>query len=190
MTAQLMPFNEAQFDRCALWVALKFGKPLTQYDLVKFHVMTDIYHVLDYGRPVIGGPFEKWKLGPVGPRAYHRLKYDIQNFEHGRPECLPLSIKAGCGNAYEFTARSDAVLDEEEFSQSEIKAMEGALKIVMLGFQKSQEFFHDPSKSFVGKAWASTADGCPIEWTVIVDAYDAEHGTDHSHIKTLIQLGV
>ena len=184
-----MPFNELQFDRCALWLAMRLPRSLTQYDLIKFHVMTDIYHVLEYGRPVIGGAVVKWKFGPVVPRAYHRLMREALRFQHGREEG-DLHVDMGPGNIYRFSARSGAVVDEDEFSQSEINAMERAMKIVRMGWSESQRFFHVPAKSFVGKVWASTDDGCPIDWNRIIDAYDQEHQTDHSHIKTLISLGV
>lgn len=187
--AQLMPFNEEQFDRCALWLARRLGRSVTQYDLLKFHVMTDIYHVLACGRPVIGGKLEKWKYGPVVSRAWHRLDYQTRCYEMGRDEGV-LSVQAREGNAYRFAARPGAKVDQDDFSKTEIDAMEAALKVVRMGFAKSQTFFHKPRGSFVGKAWHDTQDGCPIDWNLIIDAYDSQHGTDHSHIKTLIALGV
>jgi hypothetical protein len=184
-----MPFNEEQFDRCSLWLAMKLGRPVTQYDLVKFHVMTDVYHVLTYGRPVIGGPLERWKLGPVVRRAYHRLVNEAQRYERGKLGG-PLFVSAVRGNTYRYAARPGATVDEEEFSQSEVMAMEEAMNVVNLSFAASQDFFHDPEGSFMGKVWASTGEGCPIDWCSIIDAYDAQHRTDHTHIKTLIALGV
>ena len=191
MPAQLIPFNEYQFDRCALWLAKKLGKTPTQYDLIKFHIMTDIYHVLECGTPVIGGAIAKWPLGPAVEKAYARISPS-----HINPGSVIGLLKArGCyrtsrGTICEFVARDGAAVDEEEFSASEVSAMEKALKIIELDWNSSQAFFHDPQKSFVGKAWAGACISGPIDWNSIIDAYDAENGTDHSAIKEIVSLGV
>ena len=190
MPSQLMPFNEEQIDRCALWLATRFCGPLTQYEIVKFHVMTDIYHTLDQGVPVIGGSLEKRQFGPMVRRAWHRLIFETQQFERGI-EVGPLAVRVqpGRGNVYEFAAQEGVSLDEEEFSTSETEAMEQAMRVAEMDFAESQRFFHEPEASFIGKVWSETLDGGPIDWNSIVDAYDAENGTDHSHIKDLIALG-
>lgn len=185
-----MPFNEEQFDRCSLWLATKLGRPVTQYDLVKFHVMTDIYHVLQYGRPVIGGALVKWKFGPVVKPAYFRLTSQANRFEQGKTVIGPLAVEAGRSNVYKFTPAQGASVDEDEFSQSEIEAMEAALQIVRLSFAKSQGFFHEPMASFVGRVWTDAEFDKPIDWNSIVDAYDAQFNTNHQHIKALLALGV
>lgn len=188
MPSQLMPFNEEQFDRCALWLVKHLGKPPTQYDLIKFHVMTDVYHVLCCGSQIIGGPLEKWKWGPVVPRAFRRLKHETERFERGQ-KIGPLEVHAGPGNIYEFTALDGAAVDDDEFSNTELSAMEEALKVVELPFDQSQQFFHEPNASFMGKAWFEVSDGSPIDWNNVVDAYDIQHRSDHGHIKALIAIG-
>jgi hypothetical protein len=191
MPAQLIPFNEHQFDRCALWLAKKLGKTPTQYDLIKFHIMTDIYHVLECGTPVIGGAIAKWPAGPAVGRAYARISPS-----RVRPGTVIGSLevmdcyKTVHGTICKFVARDGATVDEEEFSASEVSAMEKALKIIELDWNSSQAYFHNPQRSFVGKAWFEARDSGPIDWNSIIDAYDAENGTDHSAIKEIVALGV
>jgi hypothetical protein len=188
MTDQLSPFNQHQFDRCMRWFAARHGE-LTQYQLVKLHVMTDVFHVLETGLPVIGGRFRRWKLGPVVPNGWHRTRQYVQQFEAGsRPPAL--SVRPTDGSAYRYSVPEDAETEEQEFSASEVRAMERAwAEVGELSWEESHRYFHTP-ESFMGKAWLEAPQNGPIPWELIVDCYDAATGEDHGHVKALMALGV
>src|SRR4051794_15408033 len=71
--SQITPFNQHRFDAVIRYLSARHGRTLTQNDIVKIHVMTDVYHVIDYGMPVMGGQLEPWKHGAVVQRAYNRI---------------------------------------------------------------------------------------------------------------------
>jgi len=187
MTSQLSPFNENQFDRCMLWFCVNKGKSLNQYDMVKLHVLTDIFHTLDYGLPVIGGTMRPWPYGPVVQDAYFRIMnvYSVKG---------PFKMSSGSGNTRQFSPSECAEIDPDDFSVSEVKAMERAWlvhKIEHPGFNDSQRYFHEPSASFIGKAYdAAQREGRNLSWEDIVTAYDEESGEDHSHVLSLMSLGI
>ena len=56
-------------------------------------------------------------------------------------------------------------------------------------WKKRKTFFHDPNK-FMGSAWSMAPERGPVDWNTIIDAYDKQFDEDHSHIKTLIKLGI
>ncbi len=189
MPNQLAPFNQYQFDRCMQWLVSKHG-PLTQLQMVKLHIMTDFYHILRYGSPVIGGALRKWNFGPVVREAWVRLDREARSFQEGSPEC-PFDVQPTQGKAREYSLPSGVVVDEDEFGKAEMGAMDDAWEMIGgKSFNEIREFFHSP-QYFMGKAWTEAgAMNCPIDWAAIVDAYDAEQGEDHSHIKSLMALGI
>lgn len=182
-----MPFNDCQFDKAMLWLSSRHG-PLTQYDMVKLHIMTDVFHVLAHGRPVIGGSLERWKNGAVVRPAYGRLRRLIVHYEMGK-ETGDFLVAPTNGNAYTFQPKPETVVDADDFSQSELDAMECAWQAIGgMNWNRSQQYMHDPS-SFMGVAWtAAGQENSPIDWISIIDAFDRQHRTDHSHIKSLISL--
>ena len=190
MVSQLAPFNQIQFDRCMRWFASHHG-PQTQYDLVKLHVMTDVFHVLAHGKPVIGGEFLKWTNGPVPSPAFGRLHRFIARHEQGKPEDV-FEISPTQGKAYTFALPSGQKVDEDEFSPSEIAAMNRAWnEIGCMTWQESQDYFHLAEDSFMGKAYEEAgAKNAPLDWNTIIDAYDERSEENHEHIKSLIALGV
>lgn len=183
---QISPFNEARFDDCMAYLSQKHERALTQYDMVKLHLMTDFFHSLERGKPVIGGPVEAWDFGPVVPDAYNRIrhwtyKHDEEGFQ---PDAL--SIVSQSGKSWQF--QNSKKIDPREFSQSELDALDKAWKTIMkLTWNQSQEFFH--GASFVGRAWSKArAQKRNIDWQELIDEYDKEHGTDHKHIKVLLRF--
>ncbi len=189
--SQLMPFNEHRFDAIMAYFSRKYGRKLSQYDMMKLHVMTDVFHTLETGRPAIGGSLEPWKYGPVVRPAYNRVaKWWYDHDKTGRnPEGFRL-VDDG-GNAKQLEAVGE--VDDDDFSDCEKRSMDTAWSIVvglLDDWQRSQRFFHDPTESFIGKAWheATNAGAHGINWNDIIDAYDEFHGSDHAHIKTLMVL--
>src|SRR5580704_9195545 len=71
--AQLQPFNEHRFDDCMAYLAAKNCRPLSVYEMMKLHVMIDVYHAIARGKPVIGGSLSPFTNGPVSRSAKSRI---------------------------------------------------------------------------------------------------------------------
>ena len=144
------------------FLSSKHNQELTQYDMVKLHVMIDIFHTLQQGKPVIGGSLSKWPHGPVVKAAYNRVRSWGHEWDknQAQPEVFRIQRKV----KKSFYYKAIVPFDQDEFSPSELSAMEEAWKVVMTrGWSNSQKFFHDDS-SFIGRAWnAAGADGTPID---------------------------
>ena len=189
--SQLAPFNEHRFDQAMVYFSRKYGRKLSQYDMMKLHVMTDVFHVLETAKPAIGGSLESWQYGPVVRAAYNRVAKWWHDYDRtGRqPEFFRLVEQDG--NAKRFEAATD--VDEDDFSDAEKTAMDAAwkaMKDLLEDWNRAERFFHDPKASFIGKAWqkAKAKGRKAIDWIDIIDAYDQFHDTDHSHIKTLMTI--
>jgi len=172
--SQLMPFNEHRFDSCMALLSSKHNQELTQYDMVKLHVMTDIFHTLKHGKPVIGGPLSRWPRGPVVKEAYNRVRH--WGHEWDKNDAQPDLFRILRKKNKSFYFKPIVSVGQDEFSPSELTAMEEAWKAVMTkDWSGSQKFFHDDS-TFVGRAWkAAGGDGTPIDWRDVVRAYQATH---------------
>ncbi len=194
MPNQLYPFNEIRFDRVMLWFSKTYGVALTQYDIVKLHVLSDINHVLESGRPIIGGALERWPNGPVVKRAYNIAKHRAYLHDEGHP-MGPFDVRQVHNTVHEFSAPADCNVTDSEFSGTELAAMREAWETLMVGlvdWDARERYFHEPDASFIGKAYhsAEEREASGVDWNDIIDAYDEEVGTDHKHIKALIELGI
>lgn len=182
--SQISPFNEARFDACMRYLSSQHTRPLDQYEMMKLHVMTDIFHTLRYGAPVIGGSLDAWTFGPVVAEAYARVRRWIKEYDRlgQEPDGFVFSYEDARSRAFEASSAPS----DDEFSQSEVQAMNEAWELVTkMDFGESQRYFH--SSSFVGKAWQrARQEDRPVDWDDIIDEYDQEYGTDHTHIKTLV----
>lgn len=186
--SQLLPFNERRFDACMAYISTRFGRRLSQYDMMKLHVLTDIFHTLRTARPIIGGSLEPWKYGPVVSVAYHRVAHWGRRYDHTGEHPESFRLVEQDGNANRFIPAAPP--DEDDFSEAEKAAMEQAwstVKDLLDDWGQCAAFFHSPQASFIGLAWKQAHDeDRPIDWREIIDAYDQFHHTDHSHIKTLM----
>ena len=194
MPTQLAPFNAEQFDKCMLWLSHEHGKGLTQYHMVKLHVLTDFFHVLAYGKPVIGGELQRWPEGPVVKPAYNRARARVYQYNSGK-QCDLFEIEQTGENTYSFTARPECVPSRDDFSESELDAMSKAWEVLMVqnaSWPQSKAYFHDADRSFFGKAYdlAARAGSKRIDWNALLDCYDEQQGEDHSYLKTLFATGV
>lgn len=190
MVKQVLPFNESRFDDCVAFLAARNGRSLNIYEIMKLHVMIDVFHTLARGKPVIGGALWPFTNGPVARHAKHHVRKWWDNYQKNgsQPERLRL-VENADGARFEATAAPD----EQEFSTSELEAMSSAWNVVIPvlaepnGFEKSQRYFH--SESFIGRAWSrAKASGRELNWDDIIDEYDLENRTDHSHIKTIMRF--
>jgi uncharacterized phage-associated protein len=188
--SQLQPFNEHRFDLAMAYFSKKYGRALSQYDMIKLHVLADVFHTLATAQPMIGGSLEAWTYGPVVKPAYHRITNWSAKFDQygEQPELLNFVSKRGTVNNFEASVD----IDYDEFSECEIDAMKRAWDVMhpmMDDFSSSKDFFHNPKRSFIGKAWAIAKDQSrAIDWNDVIDAFDEFNSTDHSSIKTLMKL--
>jgi uncharacterized phage-associated protein len=187
--SQLLPFNEGRFDACMAYLARKHQRLLTKYDMVKIHVMADVLHVLEHGKPIIGGAISPWQFGPVVARAYKRLRAWECKFDEIGAEPENYSIAGRAGNSLEF--RPTLAVEADDFSPSELTAMEGAWQKVMeqlRDFQESQQYFHG-SGSFIGRAWnKARLEGRDLDWEEVIAEYEKEGDLAHPEVKTLIRF--
>jgi hypothetical protein len=189
---QLQPFNEHRFDDCMAYLSAKYGRPLSTYEMMKLHVMVDVHHTLNNAMPVIGGDVWPFKNGPVARCAKNRVADWIKRYEVSgeSPEGFEIIDK---GDRYRFAPT--AIPDKDDFSESELAAMELAWADVVPalnsgpdGFARSQNFFH--SDSPIGQAWAKAwARAGALDWNEIIDAYAAKFsGLDYSYVKAMIRF--
>lgn len=185
---QLLPFNRERFDECMAYLGGRHRWPLTQYDMVKLHVMTDVFHTLRTGRPMIGGPLSRWKHGPVVRPAYNRVRRWGHDWEATGKQPAAFEVVGKRRNAFLF--RPTLPVDDTHFGGDERAALGQAWRCVTTkGWSASQRFFH--AESFIGRVWEAVgADGEPIDWNAIVDAYAADHPEYAlaAHVKALIAL--
>lgn len=187
---QLQPFNEFRFDDCIAYLSSTHNRALTVYEIMKLHVMIDVYHTLDRGKPAIGGVIWPFTNGPVSRSSKGRVAIWRKKYETTAqmPDGF-LIIDEGD----RLSIKATRVPDEDDFSVAEISAMDRAWKDVVelldeKGFEASQAFFHQDS--FIGQAWKNARNrGQSLDWMEIVDEYDKAHpGEDHSKIKIMLQI--
>jgi hypothetical protein len=188
--SQLQPFNEHRFDDCIAYLAAKHDRPLGVYEMMKLHVMIDVYHTLDRGAPVIGGTIYPFTNGPVSRSSKSRVSHWQKQYE----------MKARMPDGFLVIDEGDRlrvkparVPDEDDFSRSELAAMDRAWHDVVKlldegGFQASQAFFH--RDGFIGRAWKKARNcGQNLDWNDIIDEYHSEHSDkDPSRIKALLRF--
>ncbi len=190
--SQLQPFNELRFDAAMCLLSKRNARALTKYEMVKLHVLADVFHTLETGSPILGGTLEPWPNGPVFEEAFERLDEWCTKYDYTGEMPEKFIIKSQ-GKLRIMTPRFDA--DAEDFSASELRALQKAWDAFIPtmdegyhGYQKSQVYFHSDN-TFIGRAYnKAKAEGRDIDWNDIIDAYDAIHGTDHADVKLLMQF--
>ena len=179
---QLQPFNEARFDACMAYLGQKMSADLTQYEMVKLHVVIDLIHTAFHGQPVIGGRLEAWQYGPVIDSAYNRVKRWGHRFDKYGTQPEQFDIVSRDGN--KLVLRPTCEIDPDEFSPAEIDAMERAWQLVKnehVRWSSSQDFFHNPATP-IGKVWCVARENdSPIDWRDFVRAWGDQFGSDVSN---------
>lgn len=185
---QITPFNKHRFNECMTWFTRYAGKSLSQYDLVKLHVLTDVFHVMTHGSPVIGGALNAWDLGPVVPLAYNLIDHWAHRARES-PEQEHLTdyfrVTPGAGKINDYTSVKEP--DLEDFSDSEMECMVLAWSVFSKLRSKSarEEYFHN--SSFLGKAWQAARDEQREEmsWDDLIDEYAVEKGLSDDRVASL-----
>ena len=160
--SQLQPFNEHRFDDCIAYLSAKYRRPLSTYEMMKLHVMIDVHHTLDRGKPVIGGSISAFTNGPVSRSAKSRVTHWRKRYEQigEMPDGFIL-----IEDEEWFRVKPTRVPEDDDFSAAELAAMEKAWQDVIPlldehGFPISQNYFH--RDSFIGRAWKTAQSREPL----------------------------
>jgi hypothetical protein len=185
---QLKPFSPERFDACMNHLMRVYGRSLDQHDITKLHVMADFFHVLETGKQMIGGRLSPWKHGPVVTEGYNRIKSLGHRFdEAGDTHQGKIRVIAKSGNR--FIYEPYGTVDDEDFSAAELESLRRAWhEIIPMTFGQRENFFH--GDGYMGRAWnaARQRDGAKaIDWTEVIDAYDAQTGEDHTAARLMIE---
>lgn len=187
--SQLAPFNEHRFKLCIQYLSAYGKRTLTQYDIVKLHVLIDVFHVLEHGQPIIGGQLCAWEHGPVVKKAYNRAMHWYHAYMDRGELPEGMSIGKGDGRRVEFTATQR--VDPVEFSDAEIESMLRAYHTLMDSkrtWKARDEYFHGPD-TFLGRAWGrrwkSGTRDIEISWDDVIDEYAKDHPVAPEHVQRI-----
>lgn len=179
----MMRFSPDTFTATLKYIARENKTPLDVYDMVKLHVLTDFYHILEEGEPAIGGTPKALPYGPVVQGAY-----DLSNrwagsggdfFSVNQEGSRVWMAPSDDGTANLWPELADAASQAWGFHNN-------------MTFEQSQDFFHKPD-SYFGKVWTKyrpdpgqSGWGTPIEWNEVIEAYQNATGEDCADILTLL----
>ncbi|MFI4861227.1 MAG: type II toxin-antitoxin system antitoxin SocA domain-containing protein [Phycisphaerales bacterium JB063] len=166
------PFNDRRYDLVLSYVLSKTDLTLDVFGMVKLHAMVDALHVIETGRPMIGGQFEAWKDGPVARPAYARANRILEELESA--DLFHVLKMAGPHPLVSLNAAHQ--IDLDEFSRSELEAMNQAAKFFVEheDFGSRYDFFHDPNQ-FMGFAWTmARKEDRPLSWLEVIEAYERQ----------------
>lgn len=104
-----------------LWLANK-QPGIDFHSILKILFFADVYHLNEYGRPIIGDTYNALPYGPVAQTTYDILKNDpLARDALGESE-LPFDVYNG------FQVRAKRNPDLDEMSESDIEALENAFE--------------------------------------------------------------
>ena len=128
-----LKFDFEKFIACSTYFA-KYCPNLTKLKLAKLFYFLDKYHLLSYGRPVIGDNYIRMDLGPVPSIAVDILdeiedvqKFKLKMLDSKNKEVFDRFLKVIKDSKYPtYKAKIDPDLDV--LSKSEIEALEAIVK--------------------------------------------------------------
>jgi hypothetical protein len=178
-------FQEDIYTASLRKIAIEQNTPLDAYDMVKLHVLTDFFHILEEGESAIGGQPMALPHGPVVQEAYD------------------LATKwAGAGGAFFVVNPMGSRSPMAPTDMSPPSGLWGELESAIdrawlvhhgMNFDESQRFFHDEGEYF-GSAWSAKKPdagasgwGQHIDWADVVSAYEQKTGEDMSDVLTLLR---
>lgn len=188
--SQLKPFSAKRFDACMNYLMHEYDLTLSQYDITKLHVPIDFFHVLETGKQVIGGVLSPWDLGPVIKPGYNRVRSLGHRFNDEKKPVRDGKLRVtGKRSEKIFNYSPYGSVEKFEFSPSELNAMRLAWEeLIPKTWKERKSFFHGKT-NFMGKVWSQAkSQQQEIDWGDLIEAYDRQHGTDHTGSRLLIDL--
>jgi len=180
---QLIPFNPHRFDACLTYLGKRlYQRPLSLFEMVKLHVMTDVFHVLKTGHQIIGGELQPWPYGPVVEPSYNRLKAWVHQHEESGGRFQPDEFRLVVSDVCTFVSTLD--IDMDDLSATELEAMEQAASVLKpMSFDDAYHYFHS-TDTFMGRAYIRASnENRAIAWADIIDGHDEIFGSDLQRLK-------
>ena len=182
-----MPFDEAALRRCIAYLTNRKYRSLTQFYIVELNILIDLFHILRTGKPVVGGSVAPWEFGPVVPEAYRTCDGWKTDYDHFGKHPQGLKVVRRIGRR--TSIKTAGPVDLEEFSQSELDAMELAWnEIAYLNFAGLLHYTCSPDTFLGAEYTAARNENRMMDWDQIIASYDRSRGEDHSAIRQLIHL--
>jgi uncharacterized phage-associated protein len=182
--ARTLPHDGQLLTIVMKWVSQHGGRvPLDQYDMAKMHVLSDFFHILRHGTPIVGGQVAAWSYGPVVRDTYNQAKAWAE--------------RGGDFKEIDRIGKASRMVPAEEITEEEKQHLPAGATVSIakaweifspMGWDESQEFFHNPANYF-GNVWTKAwvrGEGTPIDWPSLVGAYEKATRQDYSHIKRLL----
>lgn len=104
-----------------LWLANK-QPGIDFHSILKILFFADVYHLNEYGRPIVGDTYHALPYGPVPQTAYDILKSEPLALDELGMSELPFEVFGG------YMVRAKRSPDLDRMSESDIEALETALE--------------------------------------------------------------
>lgn len=185
--SQIVPFDEGMLRQCIAYLSHGKQRSFTQLYVVKFSVLIDLFHLMSCGKPVIGGSVAPWESGPVVEEAYRACSTWRADFDRfGRH---PAGLRVTSRTVTKVGVGSAASVDFDEFSQTEVDAMEQAWgEIGHLNYDGLRHYTRSPNTYLGASYFAARREERLMGWDDIIESYDRFRATDHSAVQALIRL--
>jgi uncharacterized phage-associated protein len=181
-------FSLDKFTNALAYFAWKGVKDLTKLKAVKLLYLADRYHLLRYGRPVVGDRYIAMDLGPVPEDAFQLISRLIEPAEVDDPERAQalerLEVYRGFMRRYSYPVlRARSAPDLSVFSESDLEALDATLK----------EYGSKPARSLVDlthehRAYKrANAGRVPGSSTELPYEFFFEDAPEASHVRVLAE---
>lgn len=124
--------------------AMRRGRNVSQYDLVKTLFLADRTHLNEWGRPVTFDNYSAMLHGPVPSLAYDLLKGNEKAMRDHHLHGVPWRSVPHIKTTKHFFIIDEALNPEDFLSESDIEALKNSLSVVhSLGFGQIRRLTHE-----------------------------------------------
>ena len=186
--------NVQRRDDALYLLGCEYGRPLTQYEICKTHVLADVLHVVQTGKVIFGGTLYAMPFGPVVKRTLDDCARWAMGVvlaaTHARqppsvpPPLYPSGWRGSQNQIIEYRASPTYGRREEalwtHFSDAEQAHVRQAYEqVISMPWDRSQAYFHDPV-SAVGYAYdvATRPFARPFKGRVDMNWFDVLDGAE------------
>ena len=204
--------NLQRRDDALYLLGCEYGRPFTQYEVCKTHVLADVFQVVQTGKVIFGGNLYAMPFGPVVKRTLDDcarwamgVVLAATHARHppvGPPPLCPSGWRGSQNQIIEFRAsaaygRRDRA-SWDNFSDAEQAHVRRAYETVTsMSWDRSQAYFHEPI-SAVGYAYdlATRPFAKPFKgrvdmnWFDVLDGAEAVESVDVSYARAMLGLWV